>query len=136
MKILRLLTLTIIIATFFSSKVSAGTCTVSNTGVNLGECYQISEGNSVQSVFPDLATLVSTLLPNLLILAAVILFFLLVFGGFTIVSGGGNAEQVEKGKQTITGAIIGFIVIFASYWVIQLIEMITGIQILNSTILN
>ena len=46
---------------------------------------------------------------------------------------GGNVEQIDKGKQAISGAIIGFIIIFASFWIIQLIEKLTGIPILNTT---
>ncbi len=51
-----------------------------------------------------------------------------------VVSSAGNAEKTDKGKQAITGAIIGFVIIFASYWIIQIIEIITGVNILNSTL--
>jgi len=59
----------------------------------------------------------------------------LVFGGFTIVTSGSNPEQTQKGTQAIGGAIIGFVVIFASYWIIQIIQVLTGINILNSSII-
>jgi hypothetical protein len=83
--------------------------------------------------FGSLGTLISILLPNLYILAGIILFILLLFGGFGFImgTGGGNPEQANKGKQAVTAALLGFGLIFASYWVIQIIQWITGINILN-----
>jgi len=103
--------------------------------VDLGEALKLNETDTVKGTFPDLGTIISTILPNLYILAGIILFFLIIFGGFTIVSSGGNPEQTQKGQQTLTGARIGFVIIFASYWIVELIQYLTGIQILNSTIL-
>ena len=46
-------------------------------------------------------------------------------------AGRDNPEQAAKGKQAATAAVIGFIIIFASYWIIQLIQLLTGITILQ-----
>ncbi len=85
------------------------------------------------TVFASPGALISTLLPNLYILAGLILFVFLLFGGFGIIMGaqGGNPDQVGKGKNAITTALIGFGLVFASYWIIQIIQWITGINILN-----
>lgn len=77
---------------------------------------------------------ISSVLPNIYLVAGVILFLYLVFGGFTIVSSAGNTEGLDKGKKTVTNAIIGFAIIFTSYWIIQIIQVITGIPILNAKI--
>jgi hypothetical protein len=54
----------------------------------------------------------------------------MIFGGFLIISGGGDSKKTDEGKQALTNAIIGFVIIFTSYWLIQIIEIITGIPIL------
>jgi hypothetical protein len=59
---------------------------------------------------------------------------MILFGGFMIISNAGNADKTKEGSQIITSAIIGLLVLFASYWIIQLIQVVTGIQILNSKI--
>lgn len=84
--------------------------------------------------FPTIGSLISVLLPNVFILAGIIFFLLLIFGGFGLImgAGGGDAKQADKGKQAITAAVIGFLVIFLSYWIIQIIQTVTGVQILNS----
>jgi hypothetical protein len=74
---------------------------------------------------------ISSILPNIYIISGILLLIYLVFGGFMIISSAGNPDDASKGKQVVTNAIMGFIIIFASYWIIQIIEIITGIQILS-----
>jgi len=58
---------------------------------------------------------------------------LLIFGGFSIIMGAGqgDAKKTGQGKKAATSAVVGFLVIFASYWIIQIIQIITGVEILN-----
>jgi len=73
---------------------------------------------------------ISAILPNIYIVAGVILFLYMIFGGFILISSSGDAKKADEGKQVITNAIIGFAIIFVSYWIIQAITIITGIPIL------
>jgi len=77
--------------------------------------------------------IISTLLQNIYVLAGIVLFILLIVGGlgFIIGAGGDNPEQAKKGKQAITAALIGFAIIFCSYWIIKIIEIVTGLSIFN-----
>lgn len=74
--------------------------------------------------------LISDILPTVMIVAGFILFLYLIFGGFLIISSSGDSKKTDEGKQALTNAIIGFAIIFVSYWIIQIIEVITGISIL------
>jgi hypothetical protein len=80
-----------------------------------------------------LADLVSVILSNAMVVAGIILLLLLIFGGISMIMGAGqdNPEAAAKGKQAATSAVIGFIIIFAAYWIIQIIETVTGLNILN-----
>lgn len=82
--------------------------------------------------FSSISELINRLLPNVLLLAGIILFLLILGGGFMLISGAteGEADKTEKGKQAVTYAMIGFVIIFASFWIIKLVEKITGIPIL------
>ena len=64
-------------------------------------------------------------------IAGVILFIILILGGFQMLAGASNSKSLEEGKQRITAAIIGFILLFAAYWIAQLLEIIFGIRILS-----
>jgi hypothetical protein len=100
---------------------------------NIGEAFRLGKGRSIAEVFPTFGSLISTLLPNIYLLAGLILFVLLLFGGFGIIMGaqGGNPDQVGKGKNAVVAALAGFFLIFASYWIIQIVEKLTGIDIFN-----
>lgn len=80
----------------------------------------------------DVGNLVSVLISNAYILAGVLFLVLLLIGGFTVMTsaGAGNPEQAAKGWKIISAAFIGFLIIFVSYWIIQLIQLIVGFKIL------
>lgn len=92
-------------------------------------------GKAFGSPFTTFGQLVSVIISNLYILAGIVLFFLVIFGGFSIIAGAGrgDAEQAARGRQALTWAVIGFLIIFTSYWIIQLIERLTGVDILAPT---
>lgn len=62
-------------------------------------------------------------------IAVAILFVMLIWAGFEIFSGASNKSSLESGKNRATMAIGGFLLLFVSYWLIQLIEAIFGITI-------
>ena len=91
---------------------------------------------SLGSTFPNLSTLISLILSNALVLAGIILLFLLIFGGLTFIMGAGasDAKKTQQGQQAVTSALVGFAIVFLSYFIIQIIEVLTGLDILNSNI--
>ena len=64
-------------------------------------------------------------------IARVILFVMLIMAGFKMLTGASNSSSMEEGKKMISTAVIGFIILFAAYWIAQLIEIIFGIRILG-----
>ena len=93
----------------------------------------IKTSYSLAGVFPDLGKLISVLLFNAYVLAGIIFFLLLLFGGFGVImgAGNGNPEQTAKGGKAVAAALGGFLIIFLSYWIIRIIEVITGMNIFN-----
>ncbi len=77
--------------------------------------------------------LVSLFLNIAFVVAGVVLLVFFVIAGISLISSAGSSspEKLEKGKKTVTSALIGFIVVFAAYWIVKLIEQITGVQILG-----
>ncbi len=64
-------------------------------------------------------------------IAGLILFIQLTLGGFQMLTGAANSKSMDEGKGKITAAIVGFIILFAAYWIAQLLELIFGIRILS-----
>lgn len=98
---------------------------------NLGDCLSF-QGSSATKEYSSASSLINNILPNVYVAAGLIIFFMIVFGGFTIITGAGNKDKVADGTKTITSAIMGLLVLFASYWIIQIIQVVTGVSILNS----
>jgi hypothetical protein len=102
-------------------------------GVDIGKEFWLRHGLGISNVeqYKTLGGIVSILLKNAYIIAGVLLFGLLLFGGFGIImgAGGGDPKKTAQGQQAVTSALIGFLIIFASYWIIQIIQVITGMQI-------
>ena len=104
--------------------------------VNIGENIDMGTGRSVSQTFPDIGTIISLLLKNSLAIAGVILLGLLIFGGlkFIMSAGSNDAKKAAEAKTIITDAIIGFAVVFCAYFIVQIIQLITGVPILNSNL--
>lgn len=97
----------------------------------------LAQGVDIKGVFPPATTfktlgdLVNVIVKNVFVLAGVLLFVLLIFGGlkFIISSGGGDEKEIGQSKNAITAALIGFLLIFAAYWIVEIIQFITGVEI-------
>ncbi len=100
---------------------------------SLGVMLKLNETQSVGGRFFAVSHFINLLLPLSFIIAGLIFLFLLIGGGFAIIASGGNAKNVEQGKNQILTAVIGFVVIFAAYWIIQIVEIVTGVSILNGS---
>lgn len=103
------------------------------TSFNLGDKL-LFQGDAAGNAYPTAGTLINNILPNIYIAAGLIIFFMIVFGGFTVISNAGNKDKVKDGSKIITSAIIGLLVLFGSYWIIQIIQVVTGVPILNSNL--
>lgn len=112
--------------------------------VDLGESLKVGSGSfdpathqfndSVSDYYPEVSSFLNLFVPIAFIIAGLIFLFLLIGGGFAIIASGGNAKNMEQGKNQIVTAVLGLVVIFAAYWIVQIIELFTGVQIFNSTL--
>ena len=86
--------------------------------------------------FPNLSTIVSLILKNSLTIIGILLLALLIFGGlmFIIGAGGDDPKKAQQGQKTITNALLGFAIVFLAYFIIQIIEVLTGLDILKPNI--
>ncbi len=91
----------------------------------------ISDFFSPATTFPTVSSFLTVLLRNVMIGAGIIAFIAIVYAGLSLIRAAGAAEgeATEKNKQAITAAIIGLVLIVAAYWIVQILESITGVSI-------
>ncbi len=72
--------------------------------------------------------LVSLILKGAFVLAGIVIIFYFILGGYMIISGGasGDPKAAAQGKQAISSAFIGLVIVFVAYWIVRAIELITG----------
>ena len=80
--------------------------------------------------YNSIGDIINSVLPILFSAAGLVLFGMLIMGGFTMLTAISDPKKAEAGKQTITTAIIGFVIIFCAYWLTQILEIILGVSIL------
>jgi len=79
----------------------------------------------------NIGEIISALLPFIFTLAGLALLFYLVWGGFELLTSTGDPKRIDEGKNKIANAIIGFIIIFVSYWIMRILETVLGIEVLG-----
>lgn len=63
--------------------------------------------------------------------AGMILFAMIIWGGFEIMTSSVSGKK-DAGRQRITAALIGFVLLFSAYWIAQIIERVFGVQFLGN----
>lgn len=87
-----------------------------------------SVGGAVNPNSANLGEIISGLLPYLFTGAGLLLLLYLIYGGLQLMLSRGDPKAVESAKGKITGALIGFIIVFAAYWLVQIIASILGLK--------
>lgn len=75
--------------------------------------------------------MVSTLIKLILVIAALLAFIFLVIGGIKWITSGGDKEGTKGAQSTITAALVGLVIVFAAWAIMNLIQTFFGIQILG-----
>src|SRR3989338_1164624 len=98
-------------------------------GFNIGDELRLTEstGTSIGGIYNQgLFPFFWVIIRNLYILTGIVLFFMIVVGGVGMIDNAGNAEKQKQSSQTLTSAVIGYLIMFAAFWIVRLIEVITG----------
>lgn len=78
-----------------------------------------------------LGNLLSTLVTLLIIIGVVSFVFMLLLGGIQWITSSGDKAGVEAAKGRVSHALIGLVVLFCVFAVIQVVQSVFGINILS-----
>jgi hypothetical protein len=70
----------------------------------------------------------------ILVIAALVFFFILVIGGIKWIASGGDKAQTEAARNQITAALVGLVIVFAAWAIVQLINTFFGVNIFELTL--
>lgn len=98
--------------------------------VNIRDTFLGSGDNPLKSPFTGVSATVSMVLNIALAIAGLVLIFFFILGGIGLIGSAGknDPQKAEQSKKTITSAVIGFVIVFASYWIVKLIGQLIGVN--------
>ncbi len=76
----------------------------------------------------DLGQIVSDALPYFFGAAGILLLLYLVWGGLGLMLSRGDPKAVQAARDKITGALIGFVIVFTAFWLTRIIADILGLE--------
>jgi len=102
----------------------------SGSGIDLSQVFTLGAGTdtSVASVYSTPSVLINLIVRNLFVVAGIILFITILVVGFKFVAQGTKGK--DEAKTILTAAVTGFILMFVAYWIVQIIGILTGADII------
>lgn len=86
----------------------------------------------INSTALNIADIISPILPYVFTITGILLLLYLLLGGLQLMLSAGDPKKVQGAWAKITNAVIGFLIVFIAYWVIQLVGKILNIPSFGS----
>ena len=99
--------------------------------LEVGMCVSDEGVATIQGV----ACLIANVLSVSLTLIGLAGFVMLIVGSLRWLLSGGNSQNVDKAKKTMTFAIVGLVLALSSYMIINLIAQFTGVNMITEFII-
>ncbi len=81
-----------------------------------------------------IGSIITALITIALIIAALVFFAMLVIGGIRYITSGGDKTQAEGARGQITSALIGLVIVFAAWAILNVVSIFFNINILQFNI--
>jgi hypothetical protein len=104
----------------------AAACQPGQAGFALSDCLTLTDGSRVSDTFKTPASMINLIVANVMILAGIIFFFMIIYSGYLLITGG--TKGTDQAKQMLTTAVIGIVLMFSAYWIVQIVQYVTGVS--------
>jgi hypothetical protein len=92
----------------------------------MGDCV-VNGAATLNCIFPLITNVVYWLIG----FAGIVALAMIIFAGFKFLTSGGEAKSVDSAKKTLTFAIVGLLLIFFSFFILNIIATVTGVGCLD-----
>jgi len=66
-------------------------------------------------------------------IAGVLIVIYSLSAGIGLMTSGGNPSSVQSNKAKLTNALVGFLILLASYWIVQIVGTVLGLEGITNT---
>ena len=95
---------------------------------------QIQVSENVEGFATDLGDVINGVLSFVMVIAALLVLFYLIMGGIEWITSGGDKGKTESARNKITAAVIGIIILAASFAILNLVLNFLGFDNLNAAL--
>lgn len=95
-------------------------------GVTINPQFRVTNESTAAS---KVGGIISMIMPYLFVIAGLLLLFYLIYGGFHMMIAANDEKGLAEAKGKITNALVGFMLLFVAYWLVQILGHIFGIAI-------
>jgi len=75
-----------------------------------------------------IGSIINSVLPYIFAAAGIALLIYLVLGGLQMMTSRGDPKSMQAAQAKITNAIIGFVVVFLAFTIVQLVAQVLGLE--------
>lgn len=94
-----------------------------------GDFGPVTVADKPTAFFTDFPSLISGVMNIVLIIGTVLVLFYLIWGGIDWLTSGGDKGKTESARNKITAAVIGLIIIVASWAIMTFVQRLLGISV-------
>ena len=101
---------------------------VAQDPITRGELETIEGSAGLRFAGGGVGDIVSLLLRYLFPIAGLLLLLFLLYGGYLFMFSRGDPKATQQAKSVITSGVIGFSIVFVSYWLVRIVAIALGLQ--------
>ncbi len=87
--------------------------------------------NLVKNRYSSVGAVVNLIIRYLFLAGGVVFFVLILISGYKLVFLGDKQKALSDVKKNLTTGVLGLLIMFAVFWIIKIIEALTGLSILG-----
>jgi hypothetical protein len=81
----------------------------------------------------SIGDIISKSLDYVFAFAGIGLLLMIISSGFAMMTSAGDPKKLQAGQHRLTNAIVGFIIVFAAFWIVQLLGTMLGWESIFTT---
>lgn len=89
-----------------------------------GEVVEVVTIKGLECIFSQILGIIARL-------AGLAVFVMLIIGGWQYITSGGEKQAAQKARNTLTYAILGLVLLIASWFILRFIKVFTGVDVTN-----
>lgn len=93
---------------------------------------QVQKSANPNFSYSSIGDVLSAFVPYIFGIAGILLLLYLIYGGLGFMLSGGDPKAIESAKGKITNALVGFVIIFISFWIVQLVGKFLGLDVFGN----